>query len=265
MLTISVCQDHCGESSSDACLNNPKPSGVVEDLPIIGQLSMGFGTFSGQDANGKRFIVCGSVFVALFCTNAFNSGSKQGFGTTFFDGWCGFMPENSMLAGNGSLLIANRFLPLSEGAGQVRTRPIEGNRAQKFTFWLMSVVRHSLFSLRERIVTTNGRLRSLLLALLFLARQKSNIYVWIKRMILLIFMNGLLTLGISNILLTDEEEVSPCLRRFHQIRSILLDDGSWRGLSDGWRKDGASVPNGARNLRIGWHLFSSLVVTFSAT
>ena len=109
MSTIFVSPGHCGVASKNICPNHPKDAGQGDLGLTIGQSSTASGTFCGLAVNGKQFIVIGSVFPAVSCTNGSKPGNNRVSGTRCCKQWFAFTIGNAEFAGNGKRLTANRY------------------------------------------------------------------------------------------------------------------------------------------------------------
>lgn len=264
MSTISASHAHCGVESRNICLNHPRNEAQGDHELIIGRSSMGFGTFCGRAANGKPFTAIGLVFPAAFCMNDSNLGASKAFGTRYCKRWFAFTIGSDAFAGNGRLSTANRFR-LLWAAQQLAAIPLTvGSAGQRFISWLMNVAHRWRCRLQEPTSMINGRSMTLSFPLSSLVLRKNNIFVWTKGMILRMFTCLLQSPIIKSILLTSGGVENHCPNPFQMIKSIRLGVGWWNGLSVGWRKGAVFVHDGARKVRIGWPLFSSLVLIFCA-
>lgn len=259
MSTISVSRGHCGVASKNICPNRPKDADQAAPGLTIGQLSMASGTFCGQAANGKQSIEIGSAFPAVSCTNGSKPGNSRVSGTRCCKRWFAFTIGSAEFAGNGKLSIANRYLHLW-AEKQRDAIPLTGvNGGPRFISWLMSEARRWQCILPVLTSTTNGRWTTWSSPLWSHVRQKNSIFVWIKGMISTMSTVLLPKSIIRNISPTVGVVANHCQNQFLKIRSIRHDDGSWKGRLVGWPKGVVFALGGARKVKIGWPLCSSLV------
>jgi len=259
MSTISVSHAHCGAASKSICPNRSRNEGQGVHGPTIGRSSTGSGTFCGQAASGKQSIAIGSAFPAVSCMNGSKHGNSRVSGTRSCKRWFASTTGSAGFVGNGRLSTANRYLLLWAERLPDEIRPTAVNAGQRFISWLTSAAPRWRFILPVLTNMINGRLMTLSFPLWFRALRKNSISAWTKGMISTMSMISLPKPIIRNTLPTDDVAANHCLRQFRKSRSTRHDVGSWKGRLDGWPKDAAFAPDGARNARIGWPLYSSLV------
>jgi len=259
MSTISVSRAHCGAASKSICPNRSRNEVQGVHGLTIGRSSMGSGTFCGQAANGKQSIAIGSAFPAVSCMSGSKRGNSKVSGTRSCKQWFAFTTGGAGFAGNGRLSTVNRCLLLWAERLPDEIPPTAVNAAQRFISWLTSAAPRWRFILPALINMINGRSMTLSFLLWSLALRKNSISAWTKDMIMTMSMISFLRLITRNILLIDGDAASRCRNQFRKSRSTRHGVGSWKGRLDGWPKDAAFAPDGARNARIGWPLCSSLV------
>ena len=260
MSTISVSHAPCGAESKSICPNRTKNEGQGVRGPIIGLSSTVSGTFCGQAANGKRSTAIGSAFPAVSCMSDSKRGNNRVFGTRCCKQWFASTIGSAGFAGNGRLSTANRSLLLWAERRRDTIPPTAVKAGRRFTSWLTSVARLWQFILLVLINRINGRSMTSSFPLWSLDRRKNNISVWTKGMISMMSIVSYPKPIIRNTLRTDGVVANRCRLQFLKRTSTQRDVGSWKGRLVGWQKGVVFAPDGAKNVRIGWSLCSSLVL-----
>ncbi|MBK7893308.1 MAG: transposase [Anaerolineaceae bacterium] len=156
--------------------------------------------------------------------------------------------------------IDSKSVPAPLGGEATGRNPTDrGKRGPRFISWLMSEARRWQCILPVLTSTTNGRWTTWSSPLWSHVRQKNSIFVWIKGMISTMSTVLLPKSIIRNISPTVGVVANHCQNQFLKIRSIRHDDGSWKGRLVGWPKGVVFALGGARKVKIGWPLCSSLV------
>jgi hypothetical protein len=222
---------------------------------------MACGTSCGQAASGKQFTKIGSVFPAVFCTNAFKPGSSWASGMRSSDRCCAFMAGRNIFCGNGNRWIVVRVQHLWEARIPVITPPIEPKRAARSRFWWINEELRWRCGSPEPMCMTNGRWMTWCCIFRREDRLRINICVRIKATILKISINLFESKATPATSSIGAGAMSLCQipARSREKRSIRLAAGWSNEPLAGCQNGVVSELDGARSHRTGSPWFTLLV------